>query len=246
MPRDPTSMTATSQSPARHTSRATRSSTRCARFSPRRPATEDDLECGPFEGGAAQAQLLREARRHAALCRGGLADRGLPPDGASVPAGDAQPRSSRSPRRSRPGWPSTGAASSPSRSRSSGWPHVLALCGARRATASPADARIPELIRGPQALDTDLMRALPGWIAKGGAEGLLCAAGPDGLGLALKVEDGASRALGRRSARSSTRYALDGPRFAQCRFAIVETSSSVSSRNDLSPPLKKTSTRSGQ
>jgi L-asparaginase II len=53
----------------------------------------------------------------------------------------------------------------------------------------------PVLIRGPEALDTNLMQALPGWIAKGGAEGLLCAASPDGLGLALKVEDGTGRAL---------------------------------------------------
>jgi L-asparaginase II len=40
-----------------------------------------------------------------------------------------------------------------------------------------------------------LMRALPGWVAKGGAEGLLCASGPDGLGVALKVVDGATRAV---------------------------------------------------
>jgi L-asparaginase II len=52
----------------------------------------------------------------------------------------------------------------------------------------------PDLIRGPRAADTVLMRALPGWIAKGGAEGLMCAAG-DGLGVALKAEDGAARAL---------------------------------------------------
>jgi L-asparaginase II len=54
----------------------------------------------------------------------------------------------------------------------------------------------PELIRGPLATDTRVMRALRGWIAKGGAEGLLCAAGPDGLGVALKSEDGNGRALG--------------------------------------------------
>jgi L-asparaginase II len=54
----------------------------------------------------------------------------------------------------------------------------------------------PDLIRGPRATDTRLMKALPGWIAKGGAEGLLCAAGPDGLGVALKSEDGNGRALG--------------------------------------------------
>jgi L-asparaginase II len=39
------------------------------------------------------------------------------------------------------------------------------------------------------------MRLGGGWIAKGGAEGLLCAA-RDGLGVALKVEDGAQRPVG--------------------------------------------------
>jgi L-asparaginase len=53
----------------------------------------------------------------------------------------------------------------------------------------------PDLIRGPAAADSILMRELPGWAAKGGAEGLMCAAGPDGLGLALKVEDGNTRAV---------------------------------------------------
>jgi L-asparaginase II len=54
----------------------------------------------------------------------------------------------------------------------------------------------PALIRGPGAPDTVLMESKDGWIAKGGAEGLICAAGPDGIGLALKVEDGAGRAVG--------------------------------------------------
>jgi L-asparaginase II len=53
----------------------------------------------------------------------------------------------------------------------------------------------PELIRGQGAADTMLMELLPGWIAKGGAEGLLCAASDDGVGIALKVEDGAGRAV---------------------------------------------------
>jgi L-asparaginase II len=54
----------------------------------------------------------------------------------------------------------------------------------------------PDLIGGELSLDTRLMRARPGWIAKGGAEGLMCGATPDGLGFALKVEDGNQRALG--------------------------------------------------
>jgi L-asparaginase II len=53
----------------------------------------------------------------------------------------------------------------------------------------------PELIRGPLAADSLLMRQLPGWTAKGGAEGLLCASSPDGVGVALKVEDGSMRAV---------------------------------------------------
>jgi L-asparaginase II len=64
--------------------------------------------------------------------------------------------------------------------------------GARVAEAMRA---YPDLIRGPSATDTRLMKALPGWIAKGGAEGLLCAAG-GGVGIALKSEDGNGRALG--------------------------------------------------
>ena len=52
----------------------------------------------------------------------------------------------------------------------------------------------PDLVGGPDGADYLLMRAAPGWLAKGGAEGLLCAAGPDGTGVALKTEDGASRA----------------------------------------------------
>ena len=52
----------------------------------------------------------------------------------------------------------------------------------------------PELVRGDGAPDTELMR-LGGWVSKGGAEGLLCAA-RDGVGIALKVEDGAQRPLG--------------------------------------------------
>ena len=55
----------------------------------------------------------------------------------------------------------------------------------------------PELIGGERgAVDTDLMRLRDGWIAKGGAEGLFCAAHADGRGIALKAEDGAYRAIG--------------------------------------------------
>ena len=39
------------------------------------------------------------------------------------------------------------------------------------------------------------MRSLPGWIAKGGAEGLMCASDAGGLGIALKVEDASHRPM---------------------------------------------------
>jgi L-asparaginase II len=53
----------------------------------------------------------------------------------------------------------------------------------------------PDLVGGSGSNDTTLMRALPGWAAKGGAEGLFCAASPDGTGIALKCEDGAQRPI---------------------------------------------------
>jgi L-asparaginase II len=52
----------------------------------------------------------------------------------------------------------------------------------------------PQLIGGPRAVDTLVMRALPGSVAKRGAEGVLCVGLPDGAGVALKVDDGANRA----------------------------------------------------
>jgi L-asparaginase II len=66
----------------------------------------------------------------------------------------------------------------------------------------------PELIRGTLASDTRLMKSLPGWIAKGGAEGLLCASG-NGLGVALKAEDGNGRGLGPAAAAFLSRLELD-------------------------------------
>jgi L-asparaginase II len=53
----------------------------------------------------------------------------------------------------------------------------------------------PDLVGGPDGADYHLMQVATGWFAKGGAEGLLCAAGPEGVGIALKVEDGSSRPL---------------------------------------------------
>ena len=51
-----------------------------------------------------------------------------------------------------------------------------------------------DLVGGPTSADTALMLALPGAIAKRGADGLLCVALEDGTGVAVKVEDGGNRA----------------------------------------------------
>jgi L-asparaginase II len=59
-----------------------------------------------------------------------------------------------------------------------------------------AMTRYPELVGGPAAADTAVMRARPAAVAKRGAEGVLCAGLSDGTGVAVKVEDGANRAAG--------------------------------------------------
>jgi L-asparaginase II len=82
----------------------------------------------------------------------------------------------------------------------------------------------PELVGGDGASDTELMRALDGWIAKAGAEGLLCAAGPDGLGVALKCEDGNSRVAGPAVAAFLARLGFP--------LAALERTPLVSSRGD--------------
>ena len=89
--------------------------------------------------------------------------------------------------------------------------------GARVADAMRAR---PELVRGNGAPDTELMRLGDDWVAKGGAEGLLCAARGD-LGIALKVEDGAQRPLGPALAALLDQLGFDAGRLAE---APVENS----------------------
>lgn len=51
------------------------------------------------------------------------------------------------------------------------------------------------LVGFPGSVDTELMSAAPGAVAKIGAEGVIAIGTPDGRGLAVKVLDGATRAL---------------------------------------------------
>jgi L-asparaginase II len=79
----------------------------------------------------------------------------------------------------------------------------------------------PDLVGGPDGADYFVMRDAPGWVAKGGAEGLMCAAAPDGLGVALKTEDGAGRAHGPALAAFLGRLGVDLPGLAE--GAVVNT-----------------------
>ena len=80
--------------------------------------------------------------------------------------------------------------------------------------------RVPSSSAATGAPDTELMRLGDGWVAKGGAEGLLCAA-RDGLGIALKAEDGAQRPLGVALAAFLARLGFDSGDLAR---ASVENS----------------------
>jgi L-asparaginase II len=156
------------------------------------PASEADLECGAFQGSKLKHNCSGKHAGMLALCRA----EGWPTDGYRLPnhpcqeAGVAEVARLAGTNEIRTGIDGCGVV-------------TFALPLTRIAIAfGGIDGRVaeamlahPELIRGPRAVDTVLMRAFPGWISKGGAEALLCAASPDGLSLALKVEDGTQRAL---------------------------------------------------
>ena len=176
------------------------------------PATEDDLECGPFDGSKLKHNCSGKHAGMLALCHTeGWAFEGYRL--AEHPCQQAR------------------LAEVSELAEVREFPTAIDGCGVvtfalpleRMATAfSRVERRIseamrayPELIRGRGALDTTLMQELPGWAAKGGAEGLLCAAGPDGLGIALKVEDGQQRALQPAVGSFLDMLGLDGSTFGR-------------------------------
>jgi L-asparaginase II len=163
------------------------------------PATEDDLECGP-EGNPPRRINHNCSGKHAgmlALCRA----QGWPLEGyrlAEHPcqrAMLAEVTAVAATKEIATAVDGCGVESFalPLEAMALAFSRLEGIDGGGRVAA--AMRAHPELIRGPRGLDTNLMQAFPGWIAKGGAEGLLCASAPDGLGLALKVEDGSTRAL---------------------------------------------------
>jgi L-asparaginase II len=167
----------------------------------RAQATEDDLELGPQEGRPPERVHNNCSGNHAgmlALCRA----RGWPTQGYRLPEhpvqqacrdvhAEAAEVDSGEMETGTDGCGIVTFALSLER-MAHGFSRLESLPGGGR-VATAMRAR-PDLVGGPDGADFLLMRGAPGWLAKGGAEGLLCAAGPDGIGIALKAEDGAGRA----------------------------------------------------
>ena len=164
------------------------------------PATEDDLECGDQEGRPPGRIYHNCSGKHAgmlAVCRA----RGWPTEGYRLAEHPLQQETLAEVGTTAEIEPDTAIdgcgvitfalpleAMALMFARLEGLDGGAAVVGAMRA--------YPELIGGEPSLDTRVMRARPGWIAKGGAEGLICGATDDARGFALKVEDGNQRALG--------------------------------------------------
>jgi L-asparaginase II len=177
-------------------------------------ATEDDLECGAEDGSRLRHNCSGKHAGMLALCRA----RGWPTPGyrlAGHPvqegcraevAAAAEVDASEMPTAVDGCGVVTFAL--PLERMAHAFARLESLDGGGRVAA--AMRAHPELIRGGDAADTLLMKAAPGWTAKGGAEGLLCAAGPDGVGVALKVEDGSGRGVRPALGAFLTRLGLDG------------------------------------
>ncbi len=71
---------------------------------------------------------------------------------------------------------------------------AAAAVGTPERTVADAMRAHPEMVGGTGREDTRLMQAVPGLLVKGGAEGVHCAALPDGRCVAVKVTDGGDRA----------------------------------------------------
>jgi L-asparaginase II len=167
------------------------------------PATEDDLELG-FQAGRPPEKIFHNCSgKHAgmlALCRGN----GWPTTDYRLPEHPVQQASA-------------AAHAEAADAEEDELPTATDGCGVvtfalpleriayayARFERLPQGGRIamamrrhPDLVGGPDGADFHLMRADAAWFAKGGAEGLLCAGGPDGIGVVLKSEDGATRPLG--------------------------------------------------
>ncbi len=85
----------------------------------------------------------------------------------------------------------------------------------------------PEFVGGTFHTTTQFMRAVPGLVAKEGADGVYVAALPDGTGIALKVSDGAERARDVALAAILARLGVDSPGLAALRTIPVHGGAEV-------------------
>jgi L-asparaginase II len=162
--------------------------------------SEDDLEVGLQDGRPSQPIYHNCSGKHAgmlAACRG----RGWPTKGYRLPDHPLQQEVLAEVTAVAEATPATGTDhcsvvtfALPLERMAAAFSRLAELDGGPRICA--AMHAHPQLIGGEGSLDTELMQSHPGWLAKGGAEGLLCGVTPDGAGFALKAEDGASRTLG--------------------------------------------------
>ena len=163
------------------------------------PASEDDLELGLQEGRPPERIYHNCSGKHAgflAVCR----ERGWPTAGYRLPGHPLQQEllaevaaaAQETPATATDGCGVVTFGLSLER-MAAAFARLGSLDGGERVVA--AMQAHPQLVGGPGAVDTELIRTAPGWLAKAGAEGLLCGVTPDGAGFALKVEDGAQRAL---------------------------------------------------
>ncbi len=158
-------------------------------------ATEDDLECGEQECRPPGRIHHNCSGKHAGMLAACRAN-GWPLAGYTQPEHPLQQAIARDVEEA------SGVSDHATAIDGCGVPCFAMPLPAMARLLTRAEARVaramrarPELVGGTGAPDTELMRALPGWIAKGGAEGLFCAAAPDGIGVALKIEDGSFRAM---------------------------------------------------
>jgi L-asparaginase II len=164
-------------------------------------SSEDDLECGPVEGSRLRHNCSGKHAGMLAVC----AARGWPREGYRLPDHPLQKEivavvtEAAGAKKVLPTAIDgcgvvTFALSLADMAKAFGRLALGEFDGAERIVA--AMTAKPELVEGPGRTTTEVMKELPGAIAKGGAEGLLCVGYRDGVGFALKAEDGAARAVG--------------------------------------------------
>src|SRR5207302_6187192 len=142
------------------------------------PATEDDLELGLQEGRPPERIYHNCSGKHAgmlAVCRA----RDWPTGGYRLPEHPLQQEILGEVTAAAGVTPATGTDhcsvvtfALPLERMATTFSRLTELDGGDRIAA--AMRAHPQLIGGEDSLDTKLMRSAPGWLAKGGAEGLLC------------------------------------------------------------------------